>query len=46
VDWHTKDFLKGCPQKDVEVIGPLEAEGKVVMEESDKYWSKTRIATK
>jgi hypothetical protein len=45
VDWHTKDFLKGCPQKDVEVIGPLEAEGKIVMEESDKYWSTTRIAT-
>ncbi|CAJ2502442.1 Uu.00g098360.m01.CDS01 [Anthostomella pinea] len=46
MDWHTKDFLKGCPQKDVEVIGPLEAEGKVVMEESDKYWSKTRIASR
>ncbi|KAI4598662.1 hypothetical protein KJ359_002553 [Pestalotiopsis sp. 9143b] len=46
MDWHTKDFLKGCPQKDVEVIGPLEAEGKIVMEESDKYWSTTRIASK
>ncbi|ETS82115.1 hypothetical protein PFICI_07117 [Pestalotiopsis fici W106-1] len=45
MDWHTKDFLKGCPQKDVEVIGPLEAEGKIVMEESDKYWSTTRIAS-
>ncbi|KAI1344901.1 cytidine deaminase-like protein [Xylariaceae sp. FL0016] len=44
MDWHTRDILKGCPQKDVEVIGPLEEEGKVVMEESDKYWSKTRIA--
>ncbi|KAI0016541.1 cytidine deaminase-like protein [Xylariomycetidae sp. FL0641] len=44
MDWHTRDFLKGCPQKDVEVIGPLSEEGKVVMEESDKYWSKTRVA--
>ncbi|KAI0896553.1 cytidine deaminase-like protein [Annulohypoxylon nitens] len=42
MDWHTKDFLKGCPQKDIEVIGPLEDVGKVVVEESDKYWSKTR----
>ncbi|KAK7923211.1 cmp deaminase [Apiospora marii] len=42
MDWHTRDVLKGCPQKDIEVIGPLEAEGKIVVEESDKYWSTTR----
>ncbi|KAI0002688.1 cytidine deaminase-like protein [Xylariaceae sp. FL0662B] len=41
--WHTRDVLKGCPQKNIEVIGPLEKEGKIVVEESDKYWSKTRI---
>ncbi|KAK8873252.1 cytidine deaminase-like protein [Apiospora arundinis] len=42
MDWHTRDVLKGCPQKDIEVIGPLEAEGKIVVEESDKYWGPTR----
>ncbi|OTA98616.1 hypothetical protein M426DRAFT_69435 [Hypoxylon sp. CI-4A] len=42
MDWHTRDVLKGCPQKAIEVIGPLENEGKVVVEESDMYWSKTR----
>ncbi|KAK8041998.1 cmp deaminase [Apiospora rasikravindrae] len=42
MNWHTRDVLKGCPQKDIEVIGPLEAEGKTVVEESDKYWSRTR----
>lgn len=42
MDWHTKDILKGCPQKNIEVIGPLEDEGKIVVEESDRYWSKTR----
>ncbi|KAL7622769.1 hypothetical protein AAE478_006448 [Parahypoxylon ruwenzoriense] len=40
--WHTRDFLQRCPQKNVEVIGPLEAAGRVVVEESDRYWSKTR----
>lgn len=43
MDWHTRDILRGCPQKDIEVIGPLEEEGKVVMQESDRYWSRTRI---
>ncbi|KAI1085174.1 cytidine deaminase-like protein [Whalleya microplaca] len=43
MDWHTRDILKGCPQKDIEVIGPLEEEGRIVMDESDRYWSKTRI---
>ncbi|OTA70059.1 cytidine deaminase-like protein [Hypoxylon sp. EC38] len=42
MDWHTKDILKGCPQKNIEVTGPLEDEGRIVVEESDKYWSKTR----
>ncbi|ORY68699.1 cytidine deaminase-like protein [Pseudomassariella vexata] len=46
MEWHTRDFLKGCPQKDVEVIGPLETEGKVVMKESDNYWSTTRSVRK
>ncbi|KAK8140409.1 cmp deaminase [Apiospora sp. TS-2023a] len=45
MDWHTRDVLKGCPQKDIEVIGPLEAEGKIVVEESDKYWSTTRSSS-
>lgn len=40
--WHTRDVLKGCPQKDVEVIGPLEEEGRIVVEESEKYWITTR----
>ncbi|KAH9906851.1 cytidine deaminase-like protein [Xylariomycetidae sp. FL2044] len=44
MDWHARDFLKGCPQKDIEVVGPLEEEGKLVVRESDKYWSKTRAA--
>ncbi|KAI0179352.1 cytidine deaminase-like protein [Hypoxylon sp. FL1284] len=44
MNWHTKDILKGCPQKDIEVIGPLEDEGRIVVEESDKYWSKTRTS--
>ncbi|KAH8879992.1 cytidine deaminase-like protein [Thozetella sp. PMI_491] len=42
MEWHCRDVLKGCPQKDVEVIGPLEEQGKLVVEEADKYWSKTR----
>lgn len=42
MDWHTRDVLKGCPQKDIEVIGPLEKEGKAVVQESDIYWSRTR----
>ncbi|KAG4217685.1 hypothetical protein PC116_g33835 [Phytophthora cactorum] len=42
MDWHTRDVLKGCPQKDIQVIGPLEEEGKAVVKESDTYWSKTR----
>ncbi|KAI1104505.1 cytidine deaminase-like protein [Jackrogersella minutella] len=45
MSWHTRDILKGCPQKEIEVIGPLEDEGKVVVEESDQYWSKTRTAS-
>ncbi|KAI0137897.1 cytidine deaminase-like protein [Hypoxylon sp. NC0597] len=45
MDWHTRDILKGCPQKNIEVIGPLEDEGRIVVEESDKYWSKTRQAS-
>ncbi|KAI1501907.1 cytidine deaminase-like protein [Biscogniauxia marginata] len=46
MDWHARDILKGCPQKDVEVIGPLEAEGRTVVEESDKYWRRTRSANR
>ncbi|KAI5927450.1 cytidine deaminase-like protein [Camillea tinctor] len=42
MDWHTRDMLKGCPQKNIEVFGPLEVEGRTVIEESDKYWSRTR----
>ncbi|KAI2779681.1 cytidine deaminase-like protein [Daldinia loculata] len=42
MDWHTRDVLKRCPQKDIEVIGPLEKEGKAVVQESDIYWSRTR----
>ncbi|KAI1389614.1 cytidine deaminase-like protein [Hypoxylon trugodes] len=44
MNWHTSDFLKGCPQKDIEVIGPLEEEGRIVVEESDKYWCTRRTA--
>jgi hypothetical protein len=39
--WHTRDILLG-QQKDVEIIGPVEGMDKVVVEESDVYWSKTR----
>ncbi|KAI1487516.1 cytidine deaminase-like protein [Biscogniauxia mediterranea] len=42
MDWHARDILKRCSQKDIEVFGPLEAEGRMVVEESDKYWSRTR----
>lgn len=45
MDWHTRDILKGCQQKNIEVIGPLEEESRIVVEESDKYWSKTRTAS-
>jgi len=46
MDWHCRDVLAGCPQKPVEVIGPLEEEGNTVVRESDEYWSKTRMAPK
>ncbi|PQE07276.1 cmp dcmp deaminase zinc-binding protein [Rutstroemia sp. NJR-2017a BVV2] len=39
--WHTRDVLVG-QQKDIEIIGPVEGMDKVVVEESDVYWSKTR----
>ena len=39
--WHTRDILLD-QQKDVEIIGPVEGMDKVVMEESDVYWSTTR----
>ena len=39
--WHTRDILLD-QQKDVEVIGPVEGMDKIVVEESDLYWSKTR----
>jgi len=39
--WHTRDILLG-QQKDVEIIGPVEGMDKIVVEESDLYWSKTR----
>lgn len=29
-------------QKDIEIIGPVEGMDRVVVEESDVYWSKTR----
>jgi len=40
--WHTRDILEG-QQKDVEIIGPVEGMDKIVVEESDVYWSKTRV---
>ncbi|KAG4436304.1 hypothetical protein IFR05_008198 [Cadophora sp. M221] len=40
--WHTRDILLD-QQKDVEIIGPVEGMDKVVVEESDLYWSKTRV---
>ncbi|PMD25502.1 cytidine deaminase-like protein [Hyaloscypha hepaticicola] len=39
--WHTRDILLG-QQKDVEIIGPVEGMDKIVVEESDLYWGKTR----
>jgi tRNA(Arg) A34 adenosine deaminase TadA len=39
--WHTRDILLD-QQKDVEIIGPVEGMDKIVVEESDLYWSKTR----
>lgn len=42
MDWSCRAVLDGCKQKDIEVIGPLEEEGKVVVEESNRYWSRTR----
>ncbi|KAI0386814.1 cytidine deaminase-like protein [Hypomontagnella monticulosa] len=44
MSWNARDFLKGCPQKAIEVVGPLQDEGKVVVEESDKYWCLVRTA--
>ncbi|KAF2084145.1 cytidine deaminase-like protein [Saccharata proteae CBS 121410] len=42
MEWKCRDVLAGCPQKDVQVWGPLgEWEG-VVVEESDAYWRRTR----
>lgn len=41
--WHCRDILSDS-QKDIEIIGPV-TEGdldKVVMRESDAYWSRTR----
>lgn len=40
--WHTRDILEG-QQKDVEIIGPVEGMDKIVVKESDVYWSTTRI---
>ena len=39
--WHTRDILLD-QQKDVEIIGPVEGMDKIVVEESDIYWSTTR----
>ncbi|MCJ1337978.1 hypothetical protein MMC09_003262 [Bachmanniomyces sp. S44760] len=39
--WHCRDILCDS-QKDIQIIGPLSGLDKVVMEESDIYWSKTR----
>jgi len=39
--WHTRDILLD-QQKDVEIIGPVEGMDKIVVNESDLYWSKTR----
>ena len=41
MNWACRDVLKGG-QKDIEVWGPLDELGKVVMEESDVYWTKVR----
>jgi tRNA(Arg) A34 adenosine deaminase TadA len=42
MDWRCRDVLAGCKQKDIQVVGPLEDEAKVVVKESDEYWSRTR----
>ena len=42
MEWACRDVLKGCKQKEIEIMGPLEEEGNVVVRESDEYWSKTR----
>ena len=39
--WHTRYILLD-QQKDVEIIGPVEGMDKIVVEESDLYWSKMR----
>lgn len=43
MSWRCRDILAG-QQKDVEVIGPIEEDGldKLVVKESDEYWSKHR----
>ncbi|KAM3075353.1 hypothetical protein ACMFMG_007209 [Clarireedia jacksonii] len=42
--WHTRDVLVG-QQKDIEIIGPVEGMDSVVVEESDRYWCKTRTSS-
>ncbi|KAI9730095.1 MAG: hypothetical protein M1834_006087 [Cirrosporium novae-zelandiae] len=44
--WHTKEILSDekTPQKDIQIIGPVEGLDRIVMEEADVYWSKTRAA--
>jgi tRNA(Arg) A34 adenosine deaminase TadA len=42
MEWGTRDVLKGCPQKDIQVWGPLDGLDKVVMKEADVYWAETR----
>lgn len=39
--WGLREVL-GRGQKDVEVVGPVEDVGRVVVEESRAYWDKTR----
>ncbi|KAI9812925.1 MAG: hypothetical protein M1827_004443 [Pycnora praestabilis] len=39
--WHCRDVLSDS-QKDIQIWGPIEGMDKVVMEESDVYWSMTR----
>ncbi|MCJ1225153.1 hypothetical protein MMC12_001802 [Toensbergia leucococca] len=41
--WHCRDILSDG-QKDIQIFGPIDGMDKMVMEESDVYWSKTRKA--
>ncbi|KAF2235891.1 cytidine deaminase-like protein [Viridothelium virens] len=42
--WHCRDILSGS-QKDIKVIGPISGIDRVVIMESDVYWSQTSLGT-